>query len=83
MHPLIATYTSDDLATEKALNSGIVSWLRYLLRTVRLSLASVKLGHPSFGGALLLPFRTPSGKIPFCVANDPRHSVRELKTKTI
>jgi hypothetical protein len=82
MHPLIATYTSDELATGKALNFGSRLCFRYLARTARVSLVSVKLGHPSFGGVSLQPFRTPTGENLICLAYTPRNSVRDLNTKT-
>jgi hypothetical protein len=65
MHPLIATYTSDELAIEKALDFGSRSWFRYLARPAGVSLASVKLGHPSFGSVSLQPLRTPIGETHF------------------
>jgi hypothetical protein len=83
MRPLIVTYTSDVLATEKALDFGSHFSFRYLAKPARISLASVKLGHPSFGSVSLQPSCIPIGETHFVWAYAPRHSVRDLNTKTL
>jgi hypothetical protein len=81
MRPLIATYMSDELATEKALDFGSRFSFRYLARPARISLASVKLGHPSFGSVSLQPLRIPIGETHF--VRRTRLDVRDLNTKTL